>query len=173
MFGLIGGILVLVVVVMAILMNSGGPNAGAYAAKLNDRIKTLQAVTDTHQKHLKETAVSEANTALSSALISMNTDLTALIKNNASLESKKDKKATDAEESYSETLQKKLDDAYQRGTLDRVYAPQMTYELTVLSSMLKNLQNSSRSKSVREFTENAIKNIDAVEPAFANFSSTR
>ena len=59
--------------------------------------------------------------------------------------------AAKTEKAYSDELAKTLDDSYQRGTLDRTYTSQMTYELTVLKSKLTKLQRSTKSKELTEF----------------------
>lgn len=171
--GLIGGVLVLVIVIMSILMNSGGPSLGTQAKAINARIATLQTVTDAQQKHLKENAISEANTTLSSVLTSMNTDLTDIMKTKKITASDAKSKIASDEKVYSRTLVKKLDDAYQRGTLDRIYTPQMIYELSIIRSKLVTLKKSSTSTSISTFCDASIANLDAVLEAFNEFSSTK
>ena len=172
-FGLIGGVLVLVIVILAILMNSSGPSLATQAKSINARIATLQTVTDAQQKHLKENSISEANTTLASVLTSMNTDLAGIMKTKKITASDSKTKVASEEKAYSSTLAKKLDDAYQRGTLDRIYAPQMVYELSIMRSKLVALKKSSTSDSIDTFCNTSIANVDAVLKAFTAFSSTK
>lgn len=173
-FGLIGGVLMALIAAIVIMANAGGPDFSSQAKSVQARITTLQTVADAEQPNLKENAISEANSALSSALTSMNADLTALMKAKG-LKASSSSSATisKTEKTYAANLQKKLDDSYQRGTLDRTYTTQMTYELTLLRSSLLKMKNTANSKSVNAFTASAVTNIDAILKAYGNFSATK
>lgn len=167
--------LIAVVIISAIagvfmILNSGGPSANSLIPPLSERIGSLQSVTDTSQKRLAENQITSANAALSSSLTSMKADLDAIIKNN---KLKTDKNLAATEKAYLAKLQKTLDDAHQRGTLDRTYTTQMTYELTVLKSRLSQLKKASRSETTHKFCDDAIKNIDAVLKSYESFSATK
>ena len=172
--GLSGGVLIAAVVAVVIMLNAGGPNFSAQAKSIQARISTLQKVADAEQPNLKESAISEANSSLSSALTSMNTDLTTLMKTKGlKVASGSAATITKGEKTYADALQKKLDDSYQRGTLDRTYTTQMTYELTLLRSSLVKLKNTANSKSVTAFSTSAVTNIDAILKAYNAFSATK
>lgn len=172
--GLIGGVLMAAIVAIVIMLNAGGPDFSAQAKSVQMRIGTLQKVADTQQPHLKESAISEANSSLASALTSMNADLTALMKTkDLKTASGSSATSTKTEKNYADSLQKKLDDSYQRGTLDRTYTTQMTYELTLLRSKLTKLKNTANSKSVTAFCTSATTNIDAILKAYSAFSATK
>jgi hypothetical protein len=173
-FALIGTVLLAVVAAVVIFVNAGPPDFSVQAKSIQSRITTLQGVTDGQQNHLKENAISEANSSLDSALTSMNTELTALMKaKGIKGTSAKTKTVSATEKAYAEKLTKKLDDSYQRGTLDRTYAAQMTYELTSLRSKLMSMKNTANSKSVSTFVDGAVANIDAILKAYGAFSATK
>lgn len=173
-FALIGGVILAAIAAVVILASSGPPDFSAQAKSAQSRITTLQTVADGQQTHLKENAISEANSSLASALTSMNTELTALMKTKGVKVADSTKVAvTKTEKLYAETLTKKLDDSYQRGTLDRTYATQMTYELTVLRSTLNRMKNTANSKSVTTYVNSAVTNIDAILKAYNAFSATK
>ncbi len=169
MFGLIGGVLVLLIVVLAIMMNSGGPSLSTQAKTVNDRINTLKTVASDQQKHLSDNTIVTSNATLSSVLTTMSTELTDVMKaRKITLSST----ASTAEKKYATTLSTKIDDAYQRGTLDRTYAPQITYELTLLRSKLVAMKSSSNSSAVSTFCTNSITNLDAIIKTFKDYSAT-
>jgi hypothetical protein len=173
-FGLSGAVIMAVVAVVIIMANAGGPDFSAQAKSLQARINTLQTVADSQQSHLKENVISEANSSLSSALTSTSTDLTTIMKAKG-LKTSSGSSATisKTEKAYAASLQKKLDDAYQRGTLDRTYTTQMTYELTLLRSKLTRLKHTANSKSITAFCDTATTNIDAIIKTYNNFSATK
>ncbi|NCU38337.1 hypothetical protein EOL96_04755 [Candidatus Saccharibacteria bacterium] len=168
-FGLIGGVLAAVVFAVILIANSGGPDLSTQAKAISGRIATLQSVTDAQQPRLKETALNEANATLSTALSSMETEFAALLKERKITT----KSVVSTEKTYAATLTKKLDDSYQRGTLDRTYPSQMTYELTLLRSKIKKFDQTANSKSIGEFSDTAITNIDAILAAYARSSATQ
>ncbi len=167
--GLIGGILVFLIVGLIILMNSGGPSLSTQAKSINGRINTLKTVASDQQKHLQDTTLSETNATLSSFLTSLGTSLSETMKaRNISLTTT----ATSTEKTYATALSKKLSDSYQRGTLDRTYAPQLVYELSLLRSKIVAMKNSNSSSSITTFSKDALSNLDAIIAKFKNYSST-
>ncbi|MGE5299226.1 MAG: hypothetical protein ACM3KF_04265 [Acidobacteriota bacterium] len=169
---LIAGVLISALFGMILLSNSGGPSANEQLTPLSLRIATLKSVTASQQKHLNENQINEANAALNSSLTTMNTDIEALMKERK-LKTSEKSAAAKTEKAYSDELAKTLDDSYQRGTLDRTYTSQMTYELTVLKSKLTKLQRSTKSKELTEFATSASENIDTVLKAYASFEATK
>lgn len=172
--GLAGGAIIAVIAAAVMLIGSGGPDLRTQAQTLQARINTLQTVADGQQPHLKENAISEANATLSSTLTSINADLAKIMadkKIKSSDGQGNDIKAT--EKTYATALTKKLDDGYQRGTVDRTYTSQMTYELTILRSKLRNFKSSANSTSVDKFSDGAISNVDAILKSYASFAATK
>lgn len=170
LIGIIGGVLVLVIVFIAIVMGSNNaPSLATQAKAVNSRIATVKSIADDQQKHLGDSTLSAANVMLSSILTTMTSDLGATMK---------EKKITlsstvgKTEQAYADTLSAKLEDAYQRGTLDRTYAPQMVYELTVLRSKITVMKTISSSKSTKEFCTTSIESLTTMIEKFQAFSST-
>lgn len=170
-FALIGSVLLVAIAAVILFASSGPPDFSTQAKAVQSRITTLQTVADAQQSHLKETAISEANSSLASALTSMDAELSTIMKTKGIKKSPAAAKST--EKAYADALSKKLDDSYQRGTLDRTYAAQMTYELTVLKSRLNRMKNSANSKSVTTYVNSAVVNIDAILKAYSKFSATK
>ncbi|MEO5949678.1 MAG: hypothetical protein ABIP74_04700 [Candidatus Saccharimonas sp.] len=167
--GLVGGVLVLLIVALSIMMNSGGPDLTTQAKSINGRVNTLKTLATAQQKHLQDNKISEANTTLSSVLTSISSSLSDTMKARKIVLSSS---ASPTEKKYATTLTKKLDDAYQRGTIDRTYAPQMAYELSILRSKLIAMKNSSSASAVTTFSKDAVTNLDAIILTFKEFSST-
>lgn len=171
---LIIGVLLAAGVAVMLLLGAGAPDFATQSKDVQGRINTLLTVADSQQRNLKENDISIANSTLSSALTTMNTDLGTIMKARGVKGASTGKvNPSKTELAYAEALQKKLDDAYQRGTLDRNYTSQMTYELTILRGKLTMLKDSGKSKSVTEFANSAIQNVDAILTAYNNFSATK
>lgn len=171
-FGLIGGGIIAAVFALILITASGGPNANDQLIPISTRIATLQNVTKTEQTHLAEDQISQANAALSSSLSSMTTSMNAILterklKNDAGSSTSKTEKA------YATKLTATLENSYQRGTLDRTYTSQMTYELTVLRSRITKLKQTTGSKELLSFCDTALSNIDLVLKAYSTFDATK
>ena len=168
--GLIGGVLLAAIFALLLISTSSGPSFAAQAKTINARIGTLQTVASAQQKILTENSISEANATLVSSLATMNTDLAAL---NATKDKKDDKALTTKESAYQSALTTTLDNANQRGTLDRTYTVQMTYELTLLRGMIVKLKNSTNKDSVKTFCTTSLSNLDIILKQYAEFSASK
>ncbi|MGB4761841.1 MAG: hypothetical protein WBP12_00625 [Candidatus Saccharimonas sp.] len=169
-FGLIGGVLIAAIIGVALISAPKGKTSTDIVPTLSARIGTLRKVTSTQQKRLTETKLTEVNAALSSSLNTMNTEIEQIIEDQG-IKKSQTKAKTTAEESYAEKLAKTLDDAYQRGTLNRIYLSQMTYELTILEKQLNSLKKTSKNKVIQTFCENSLANTSLVLKAYESYSA--
>ncbi len=170
-FGLIGAVIFSAIFAVMLMSNSGAPSANSQLLPVSERITTLQTVSAAQQTELNEVQIAEANAALSSALTSMSTDMGKLLTARKLKTGTKAQVAT--ETAYAASLSKTLSDAYQRGTLDRTYTTQMTYELSVLRGKLTKLKQGSKAKDITDFCDSGIANIDTVLKAYSSFNATK
>lgn len=171
LFSVIGAVLFSILFAFILIGSSGSPSANAQLVPIAERVATLQAVTAEQQPQLTENQISEANAALSSFLTSMNTDVQSLMKARNLKDNNTSQLTT--EKTYAATLSKTLDDAYQRGTLDRTYTAQMTYELTLFRGKLSRLKQSSTSSDIDTFCSNGMTNIDTILKTYSTFDATK
>ena len=168
-FGLIGSVLVSVILVFVMMMSSQGPSVNELIPPISKRIDTLATVAKAETTKLTQNEIVEANASLSSSLNSMKAQLDAIIKERKI----KATGSSSTEKAYLENLQKKLDDSYQKGTLDRTYTTQMTFELSSLKSQINKLKRTSKNKSITEFCDSAITNIDTILAAYGKFEGSK
>ena len=172
MIGLIIGVLVLAFGALAFL-NGGQPNYTQEAQATYARIETLQAATKEHQSHLTENELSSMNATLTTSLGSMASELETTMKE-AKIKTQLSGKEKEKEKAYADNLTSTLEDAYLTGTLDRVYARQMSYQLNILKSQLQKLRNASGNrKAIKDFYNTNSKTIDAATKSFNDFTSTK
>lgn len=168
-FGLIGAVIASVIAVVMMMVSSQGSQPNDLMPPLAQRIDTLASVSNAETHKLTQNEIVEANSSLSSTLTSMKSQLETIMKERKL----KTSSANKTEKTYLETLQKKLDDAHQKGTLDRTYTTQMTYELSLLKSQVNKLKRSTNSSSVTEFCNTSITNIDTILAAYAKFDAAK
>lgn len=171
MIGLIGGVLLAALFALLLLTGSQGPDTTTQMTSINARVATLQTVVTAQQKNLSENAIAEANATLGSTLTSMNTDMASYLPKKTD-DSGKSKSAI-AEKAYATELGTKLENAYQRGTLDRTYTVQMTYELTVLRGMLQSLKKNASKDAIKTFCTTSVTNIDIILKQYADFDASK
>ncbi|MBB1563168.1 hypothetical protein HG436_002070 [Candidatus Saccharibacteria bacterium] len=167
-FGLIGAVLTAVVVIFIVITSSQGPNSNEMLLPISQRVDTLGTVAKAETTKLVQIEIAEANASLSSTLTSMKAQLETIMK------SKKIKTANSAsEKKYLESIEKKLNDAHQKGILDRTYTTQMTYELSLLKTQINKLKRATKNKDITEFCDTSIKNINTILAAYDKFSASK
>lgn len=175
LFGGIGVFIALAIGGILLIANlTSPPDFTAQARTIQARLATLEAVTDQQQKRLQQNQLSSMNTTLKTSLLSMDADLSAIL-------TARGLKTTDAaltaakktEQTYLTTLTGSLNNAYLTGTLDRSYATQMAYELTILKSKIQSLKSTASSTAVTQFYTNNVATIDTAIDAFSNFTSSK
>ncbi len=169
---LIAGVLISALFGIILLSSAGGPSVNDQLDPLYQRITTLKSVTADQQKHLNENQINEANAALNSSLTTMSTDIQAVMKERG-IKTSTSSTAAKAEKTYSAALAKTLEDSYQRGTLDRTYTSQMTYELTVLRAKLTKISSGTKSTAILTFTASGIEDIDTILKTYSSFEATK
>ena len=171
-FGLIGGVLLLAFAIVMMMVNSQ-PNYTKQAQTTLARIETLQAATKEQQSRLTENELSSMNTTLTTSLGSMGTELKSSLKD-AKIKTELVGDAKKTEKAYSDKLSKTLEDAYLTGSLDRVYAREMSYQLSILKSYLHKLKTASGNrKAIADYVATNSKTLDAATKSFSNFTSTK
>lgn len=171
MIGLMGaGIFIALFAFIVMTGSNNTPNLKTQTILLSERITTLQTATEQQQTNLNEEQIYAANTALNSSLGSMSSTLTTSMK---AAKIKENKKQQTLEKTYSTALNKTLNDAYQRGTLDRTYTTQMTYELSILRTKLVTYQKSRISPDLKNMSTTGIKDIDSVLKTLNEFGATK
>ena len=171
-FGLIGGVLLLAFAIVMMMVNSQ-PNYTKQAQTTLARIETLQAATKEQQSRLTENELSSMNTTLTTSLGSMGTELKSSLKD-AKIKTELVGDAKKTEKAYSDKLSKTLEDAYLTGSLDRVYAREMSYQLSILKSYLQKLKTASGNrKAIADYVATNSKTLDAATKSFSNFTSTK
>ena len=171
-FGLIGGVLLLAFAIVMMMVNSQ-PNYTKQAQSTLARIETLQAATKEQQSRLTENELSSMNTTLTTSLGSMGTELKSSLKD-AKIKTELTGDAKKTEKAYADKLSKTLEDAYLTGSLDRVYAREMSYQLSILKSYLQKLKTASGNrKAIADYVATNSKTLDAATKSFSNFTSTK
>ena len=175
LFGIIGGVLAVTVLAVVLLIQATSPpDVSTQLYTLQARINTLTKVTSEQNKHLTQNELSSINSTLQATLKSTSTDIATYMESRKLKSS--DKRASTAKKSEQtkyEALSKKLNDAYLTGTLDRSYANEMAYQLSMLKSMMQRIKSTAKSKNYNTLYDQALPSIDTLTDQLSKFQSTK
>lgn len=144
------GIVLLLVAAVAIFGSvSGGGASPTKLQTLSVRLETLGAVTKDAKKQIKSNTLRVANANLMIFLTDANRDIVAPLAN-AGVDVKKIDKSIQTKYN-GDTLKKTLEDARLNAVYDRTYAREMSYELETLQALMKEIYQSTKSKSMKDF----------------------
>lgn len=172
-FIILGVVSIIVAGLLAVRALSG-PDATSQANALYVRITSLQTVLTSQQKHLSENAIVNINATMSAALASMESDIKKIIEDGGEKAPKTDDKSLKpADLKYKNDLISKFNDAYLTGTLDRGYASEMAYQMSLLKSQMQKYQSSTGKKSAEDFYERNAPSLDMAIKSFSDFAATK
>lgn len=172
LWGLIGGLLVLaVVVVMGISSLGSGPSASSLTS-VGAKLANLQTVSDDAKKNIQSSELRTLNSNLFLSLTNTNRDLAEPLKQqNIKLTDKKNSSVA-ASTKELEELQNRLEDARLNAVYDRTYAREMLFELRTLRSDMEVLYNKSRSDELKSVLNTAANDFDPAIERLSSFNAS-
>lgn len=168
-FVLIGAVVLLIIIAVFALSNSGGSGPTQKMQTLAARMQTLQKITSDAQKNIKNGELRSTNSNLTLFLTNANRDIAEPLKKNGVDSKKIDKKVTTQENG--EALTKKLEDARLNAVFDRTYSREMTYQLETVVVLMKDIYESSKSKSLKDFLVTTDKGLEPLKKQMSAFNA--
>jgi hypothetical protein len=172
LWGLIGGLLVLaIVVVLGVSSASSGPSPSSLAS-IAANFNNLKSLSEDAQDNIQSSELRTLNSSLTLSLTNTNRDLTEpLAKQDINLKDKKNATVISVAEKYEE-LGSRLEDARLNAVYDRTYAREMTYVIKTLRSDMAILYKKSRSSDLKTALETADKNLKPIVEGFDGFNAS-
>ena len=161
-----GGLLIAIIVFLFTLSNSGGPKQDMQT--LAARLTTLQTVASETQKNLKSGDLRSTNSNLVIFLTNANRDIVEPLAANG-IDAKKLDSGIVAKES-GDKLTQTFEDARLNAVLDRTYAREMTYQLQTVSVLVRDIYDSTGSKTFKEYLEKLDADLQPLIKQFSDFS---
>jgi hypothetical protein len=167
LWGLIGGVLLLaIVVIMGVMSGSKGDTSSSLAG-VAARFNNLQSVAVGAQENLQSSELRTLNSSLALSLTNSNRDLAAPLKSqDINLKDKKDRTVIASAAEFAK-LDTRLEDARLNAVFDRTYAREVTYQLKTLRSDMAVLYKKSKSKSLKTALATADTNLKPLVEGFA------
>lgn len=172
LWGLIGGLLLLAVIVLIAVSSARGGPSGASLAAVAAKLTNLQTVAEGARDNIQSSDLRTLNSNLVLSLTNTNRDLAAPLKSEGiDLKDKKDK-AVQAATKESEELTKRLEDARLNAVYDRTYAREMLYALKTLRSDMTILYKQSRSTELKKTLDTTDNNLKPVIEGLGSFNGS-
>jgi hypothetical protein len=165
----IGGGLLLAVIIGILMLSSSASGPTKKIQTLAARLTTLQTISDKAQKNIKSGDLRSTNSSLTIFLTNANRDMVEPLKKNG-VDVKKIDKSITAKEAGTD-LTKTLEDARLNAVYDRTYAREMGYQLDTVAALMKDILESSNSKSLKEFLISTDANLLPLKKQFKEFSA--
>jgi len=168
-FILIGGGLLVAIIVGILALTSGNNGPTQKMQTLSARLTTLQKVSSDSQKTIKNGTLRSTNGTLTILLTNANRDIAEPLSKNGVDVKKIDKSIQTKEDGAKLTEQ--LEEARLNAIFDRVYAREMSYQLETVAALMKQIYNSTGSKSLKTYLEATDANLQPVMQQLADFNA--
>lgn len=161
----------LAVVLFAFTLFSSEPSIKQETVALQQRMLTLQEITDDHHEYLKDSDLRGVDSSLQLFLADSLKDIEKPL---TELGIDPEKAATEQllakEAAYKADIEATLEDARLNAVLDRTYARELVYELSVVRDMMKDIASQSESESLDEFLTSSDANLTPIAQRFEQFT---
>jgi hypothetical protein len=167
--GVIGGGLLLAIIVGIFLLASAGGGSTQKMQTLAARLATLEKIATDSQKTIKSGQLRSTNSNLGIFLTNANRDIAEPLANNDVDIKKLDSSITARENG--EELKATLEDARLNAVFDQVYAREMAYQLQTVAALMKEIYDSTNSKSLKDFLIATDNNLRPINEQFTTFTA--
>ncbi len=162
------GIVAILLIAFAVILLSI-PSSTSSISRLAARLNATSSIATGASSTLKSTKLRSVNSNLKIYLTNTIRDITPfLTKQNINI--KKLDKSITAAESTSDMLTV-LEDARLTATYDRTYAREMSYKLSTVITLMKEVRKKTNSTSFRTFLDNSMTNLAPTQQGFADFNT--
>jgi hypothetical protein len=166
---IIGILVILLIVTVAVvgLSSLGGASTGTKLQTLAARLDNLQDVSEKAQPHVKNNQLRASNSSLTLYLANANRDIATPLSSGGVNIKKLDKTIVAKEKNAA--LTEALEDARLNAIYDRTYAREMNYQLSTTRLLMDDINESTKSQSLREFIATTKSNLEPIEKQMSDF----
>ena len=152
------------------MLASSGPSAQDEATNVYARIKTLESISSSYQKKLRNNTLRSTNSGLTLQLNNAANDLSSPLASIGVDTGKIPKDVTTAEASYKSAITDDFDEAVLNVQLDATYAREMAFQMATLNSMLLSTYDASSSDALKETLDSVYKQLAPFTTTLSEFS---
>lgn len=171
LWGLIGGVLLLVVIVV-IAVSSGSKPSTSSLTSVATKLSKLKTVSEQAQSNIQSSELRSLNSSLTLVLTNANHDMAAPLKAQKIKITNKKNASVAKVTSYFDGLDTRLEDARLNAVYDRTYAREMSFALKTLQSDMSVLYKSSHSTSLKTVLDTTNRNLQPITQSFQDFNGS-
>lgn len=172
LWGLIGGLLVIIAAVVIGVSSSSGISSASLAS-VGATLSNLQSTSETAQDDIKSGELRSLNSSLTLTLTNTNRDFAEQLKTQKiNIKNTKSDKSLLAIQKTFDDMKTRLEDARLNALYDRTYAREITYELKTLHTNMGQLYKSTRSTSLKSILNKADTGLSLLLEGFQNFNDS-
>lgn len=168
-----GGLLLAVVLLIAVAVIGSISQGGASPQKLQTlyvRLETLGTISNEAKKQIKSNSLRATNASLVIFLTDANHDIVDPLGKSGVNVKKIDKSIS--QKFGGDELKQTLEEARLLATYDVVYAREMNYELETLQLLMKEIYDSTKSKSMKEFITSTDESLVTIRKQLTEFNGS-
>lgn len=169
LFLIVGAALVLLVIIVSVTVNIVVGSQRQPLQQLAARLATTQTIANDSQANLKSTQLRSLNSNLKIYLTNTNRDIGEPLLS-AGVNTAKLPDSVLAKES-GDTITATLEDARLNARFDRTYAREMTFVLGSTLALMKQIEASTGSATLKTFLDSAITDLELIHQSFASFDA--
>lgn len=171
---IIGGVAAAILMIIVGSLLGGLNNKPVDLTKqLYVRSENLGKTYDTFYKKIKSNKLRSANSTFSSALTDLRVKIANRLADGYQYDvSKIDSGLVASETAYIEALNKILDDSNLNNILDRTYAREIAYQISLLISIESEISERTKDQELKTIVENSKTVLETLKPQFDDFSDT-
>jgi hypothetical protein len=167
---MIGAVLIVLVIILAIIVNSVAGGSKDPLEHLSARLTATQTVATNAQTNLKSSELRSLNSNLKLFLTNTNRDIGAPLLSAGVNAAKLDKTIVSAESTAA--LSARLEDARLNAVYDRTYAREMAYQLGQTMTLMEQINSSTSNAKLKAFLRTTYTSLKPTQESFANFQAT-
>ncbi len=173
LWGLIGGLLLLIIFVIIGVSSSAGGTPSASLASVSSTLSNLQTVSEASQKNIQSGELRSLNSSLTLTLTNTNRDLAVVLKEQKInlKDTKKNKSLATVKKDFDD-LNSRLEDARLNAVYDRTYAREVTYSLKNLHADMGQLYSATRNKELKSILDKTDVSLKLLLESFETFNGS-
>ena len=173
-FGLIAAGALVVIIIIGMILGGGKGGEKNQSIELYLHINNTNEMIQKYQPNVKSSDLRSSSASLSGILTDVNKKIESYLTEKYNFKEKDVKeKVADEAESKKEELDDELFEAKINGTLDRVYAYNMAYEISIIMSEESKLLKSVKDETLKEALTSNYNSLENLYSKFNDFSETK
>ena len=165
------GVGLVAIIGFILMLASSGPSAQKEATDVYVRLKTIESISSSYQKKLRDNELRAMNSGLTLQLNNVISEIEAPLATINASTSKIPEEIKAAEAAYKSEITNEFEDALLNIQLDNVYAREMSFQLATLRAMMVSTYKASSSASFKESLDEIDSQLQPFVEKFSDFTS--